>query len=334
MNRMRLILQLFYAPAIRTVPEAQAMTARRREATASQRARFAGFAEAAASIHPGLFVPQLNDAVLAVSLPEPPREQVVRLARAATMAGLHMLDPQNLTLYRADGCVVYPNGSVTPMPAPPVAPPLAWSKDAVQALVERRISSRLSAHGFSARPDSTLTRLHGTVQQSVSFFVGEQAGALLGHTRFHFQCRDVWQVWHDALGHADGVTTPDLTLTATELANGRPPSNQGNAWRKLQEVQDWLDAFDHWFDEAALPRLNQIRRAADLAEIALTDTQLEVLPRRGQLTTGERFSRMVMAAAFDADRLPTWANVLCTPRPKDGKVERGQLKQLADFLQG
>jgi hypothetical protein len=333
---MRLILQLFYAPAIRTVPEAQAMTARRREATASQRARFAGFAEAAASIQPGLFVPKLNDAVLAVSMPEPPREQVVRLARAAAMAGLHMLDPQNEILYRADGCVVYANGSVAPMPAPPVAaPPPAWSKAAIQALADRRLTSCVAAHGFSARPDGTLARQHGAVHQSMSFFLGEQAGAVLGHTRFHFRCRDVWQVWHDALGHApDTATTPDLTLTATELTNGRPPSNQGNAWRTLQEVQDWLDAFDHWFVEAALPRLNQVRRAADIAEMALTDTQLQVLPRRGQLTAAERFSRLVLAAAFDAKRLPTWANVLCKPRANDGQVERGQLKQLAEFLQG
>jgi len=332
---MRFILQLFYAPAIRTVSEARVTTARRREATASQRARFADFVEAAASIHPGLFIPQLNDAVLGVSMPAPPpREQLIRLARVAAMAGLHMLDPQNETLYRADGCLVYANGSVAPMPSPPVAAAPAWSKTAVEARMGQRLTACLNAHGFVANADGVLARQHGAVHQSVTFFVGEQAGALLGHTRFHFRCRDVWQVWHDALGHTAGATTPDLTLTATELANGRSPSHQGNAWRTVQEVEHWLDAFDHWFADMALPRLNQIRRAPELADIALTDVQMQVLPKRGQMPAGERFSRLVLAAAFDAPRLPTWADLLCKPRNGDGPDERGQLKQLAAFLQG
>jgi hypothetical protein len=332
---MRFILQLFYAPAIRTVPDARATAARRREATASQRERFAGFVEAVASIHPGLFVPKLDDAVLGISMPAPPpREQLIRLARASAMAGLHMLDPQNDTLYRADGCLVFANGSVAPMPAPPAAGPApAWDRAAVHAHVVERIAECLAGHGFSSHPDGTLARQHGAVRQSASFFVGEQAGALLGHTRFHFRCRDVWQVWHDALGQTDSVATPDLTLTATELA-GRPPSKQGNSWRTMQEVEQWLSAFDTWFAVAALPRLNQIHKASDLAELALTDVQMQVLPKRLQLSKSERFSRMVMAAAFDAPRLPAWADLLCKPRHGDGPDERGQLTRLATFLRG
>lgn len=331
---MRFILQLFYAPAIRTVPEAQAMAARRREATASHQARFAGFVEAAAAIQPGLFVPRLmNDAVLGVSMAAPPpREQLIRLARAAAMAGLHLLDPQSETLYRADGCVVYANGSVAPMPSPPVSAPAPWNKAAVEELVARRVAASLGAHGFKPDADGSLVRQHGDVLQGMSCFVGEQAGALLGHTRFHFRCREVWQVWHDALGHTANDTTPDLTLTATELADGRPPSHQGNAWRTLQEVEHWLDSFEHWFTEAALPRLDRMSRAADLAELALTETQMQVLPRRGQLTSGERLSRLVLAAAFDSTRLRDWETLLCKPRNSDGPGERGQLKQLAAFL--
>ena len=335
LNRMRYILQLFYAPAIRTLPEAQATTARRREATASHLARFSGFVEAASSVQPGLFVPsQMNDAVLGVSMAAaPPREQLVRLARAAAMAGLHLLDPQSQTLYRADGCVVYANGSVAPMPSPPVAAPPPWNKSAVAELVTRRITACIVAHGFSPEADGRLVRQHGDVQQGISCYVGEQAGALLGHTRFHFRCREVWQVWHDALGHQNGsTTTPDLTLTAVELANGRPPSHHGNAWRTLQEVEHWLDAFDRWFVEAALPRLDRMSRAADLAELALSEAQMQVLPRRRQMTSGERFSRLVLAAAFDATRLPDWETLLCKPRQGDGPAERGQLKQLAAYL--
>lgn len=332
---MRFILQLFYAPAIRTLPEAQALAARRREATASHLARFTGFVEAAVSIQPGLFVPrQMNDAVLGMSMAEPPPpEQLIRLARAAAMAGLHLLDPQNQTLYRADGCVVYANGSIAPMPSPPVSPPPAWNKAAVEAIIARRMTACGVANGFTPQPDGRLVRQHGDVHQSVHCFVGEQAGALLGHTRFQFRCREVWQVWHDALGQQTAdATAPDLTLTATEIAGGRPPSHLGNAWRTLQEVEHWFDAFDRWFVEAALPRLDRIRRAADLARFALSESQMQVLPQRRQMTPAERFSRLVMAAAFDSTRLPAWENVICKPRQGDGPDARVLMKQLSEFL--
>ncbi|MEK8032609.1 hypothetical protein AACH06_17450 [Ideonella sp. DXS29W] len=334
---MRSILKLFYAPAIRTVPEAHAMAARRREATASQRARFVSFVEAAKVIQPGLFVPPLDDAVLAVTMPAAERDQVARLARAAAMAGLHMLDPQNDALYRADGCVAYANGSVTPMPAPPAAPPAApgaWGKPSVHALVSAHLARQLAVYGFKPTPTGAVARVLGSVEQTIFVVLGEQAGALVAHPRFMFQCRDVWQVWHDALGKATPPDGPDVTLNAMELAGGTGPSHQGsNAWRTMREVEHWLASFDRWFEHDGLPRLNSIQRAADVAALALTEAQMHGLPKRGHLTSGERFSRMVLAAAFDAPRLSTWARVLATPRPNDGQVERSQLKKLAEFLQ-
>lgn len=339
---MRFILQLFYAPAIRTVSEAQALTARRREATASQLARFRAFADAVEQAGAaGLEVDVAEDAVLVVTLARPvDRALHGHIVRSAALAGLHMLDPQNNRLYRADGSLVRADGSVKPAPMPPEAP--ALTSDAVLAHVRARFAERFVAQGFVPGSGQTVVRRGETVDQKVCFDAEPQGAAVLLRASVAFQCPDVSHVWQDALGDAAAPTPqrvsteppPDVTLKPSELTLGpeRPPDVA--EVHSLQDADRWTDTFCTWFAGTALPRLNAVRRAADLGALALSDTQLRQLPRRQDLPPGEQFSRLVLAAAFDPERLALWTDAL-RGRSSAGNSghDRQRLDQLAAFLQ-
>jgi hypothetical protein len=340
---MRFILQLFYAPAIRTVSEAQALTARRREATASQLARFRAFTDAVEQAGTtALDVDAAEDAVLVVTLSQPvDRALLSQIARSAASAGLHLLDPQNGRLYRADGCLVRADGSIKPasLPLPSEGP--ALTAEAVLARVRARFAERFVAHGFVPGSGQTVVRRGETIDQKVCFDAEPQGAAVLLRASVAFQCPDVSHVWQDALGDAAAPTwqrvstepPPDVTLKPSELALGPDRSPDVAAVHSLQEADQWTDAFCAWFAGTALPRLNAVRRAADLGALALSDTQLRQLPRRQDLPPGEQYSRLVLAAAFDPERLALWTDALRGRSSAGSGHDRQRLDQLAAFLQ-
>ncbi len=339
---MRFILQLFYAPAIRTVSEAQALTARRREATASQLARFRAFADAIAQAGADGLVDAdtAQAAVLVITLARPTdRALLSQVARSAAAAGLHALDPQNSVLYRADGCLVRADGRVEPAPMPPEAP--ALTADAVLAHVRGRFAERFVAQGFVPGSAQMVVRRGEAVDQKVCFMAEPQGDAVLLRASVAFQCPDVSHVWQDALGDAAAPTpqrqsaepAPDVTLKPSELALGPDRAPDVAAVHSLQEADRWTDAFCAWFAGTALPRLNAVRRAADLGALALSDTQLRQLPRRQDLPPGEQYSRLVLAAAFDPERLALWTDALRGRPSAGGGHDRQRLDQLAAFLQ-
>lgn len=340
---MRFILQLFYAPAIRTVSEAQALAARQREATASQLARFRAFADACAdtAAQVGLEVDEAEDAVLVVTLrPSAGQALVILLARSAASAGLHVLDPQHQVLYRADGYIVNAKGGVVPMPAPPTAA-TALSKDAVLDHVRARFAERFVAQGFVPGAGQTVVRRGDTIDQKVCFDAEQLADAVRLRASVAFQCPDVSHVWQDALGDAAVPSAqrvwseplPDVTLKPSELACGPARPTDDAALHSLQDADRWLEGFCTWFASTALPRLDVVRRAADLGSLALTDTQLKQLPRRHDLPPCEQYSRLVLAAAFDPERLPLWTNALRGPSIGIATPDRQRLDRLAAFLQ-
>ncbi|HEX5688312.1 MAG TPA: hypothetical protein VFY73_30195 [Ideonella sp.] len=335
---MRFILQLFHAPAVRTVSEAQAHTAKRHAATADQRARFRAFAESISVAHSECEGPTtLEDAVFIVTLPEPPPAQtLVRLARAAASAELHLLDPHHRQLYRADGCLVHANGSVAPMPllpAEPAPPPL--TKETARAQLARQLAQRLVPHGYQAAAGHMLVRRTGAVKQGIGLAAGERAGAVVLQAVFAFHCHDVSQVWREALGLTAATATPDVTLRAGELAPGALPPTDEITVRTVHDLSRWADAFGSWFTGVALPRLDKVQRAADLGALALSDHQRKQLARRRDLPSSERFSRLVLAAAFDADRLPAWTEVLRSNAPGGSPVpqaDQHSIDRLVAFL--
>ncbi len=343
---MRFILQLFYAPAIRTVSEAQALAHRRREATASQLARFRAFADACAdscadtAAQAGLEIDDAADAVLAVTLrPSAGPALVIPLARAAASAGLHVLDPQNQLLYRADGHIVDARGGVAPMPPLPSA--AAVSKDAVLAHVRARFAERFVAQGFVPGAGQTVVRRGDTIDQKVCFDAEQLADSVRLRAWVAFQCPDVSHVWQDALGDAAAPSAqrlwseplPDVTLRPSELATGPVRPADDAAVQSLPDADRWLEGFCTWFASTALPRLDVVRRAADLGRLALTDTQLKQLPRRHDLPPCEQYSRLVLAAAFDPERLPLWTNALRGRSIGVATPDRQRLDRLAAFLQ-
>jgi hypothetical protein len=130
---MSFILQLFHAPKVKTLGEAESFIRSPRNGTFEDHERFEAFVKAITAVYPdlsdedddgdddrnvwgsGISAGSIGKAVLVIS----PKTQLVelelmmKLAEVAAESGLHVLDPQNALLFRDDRHVVNARGVAT-----------------------------------------------------------------------------------------------------------------------------------------------------------------------------------------------------------------------------
>jgi hypothetical protein len=130
---MSFILQLFHAPKVKTLGEAEAFVRSPRNGTFEDHERFESFVKAITAVYPdlsdededgdddrnvwgsGISAGTIGKAVLVISLKTElvELELMMKLADVAAKSGLHVLDPQNALLFRDDHHVVNARGVAT-----------------------------------------------------------------------------------------------------------------------------------------------------------------------------------------------------------------------------
>jgi hypothetical protein len=344
---MSFILQAFHAPQARTVHEADAAMDALGEPTPEDRLRFIRFVSELTERFPndlddedapfpeGLTPEHLDDAVyvFAVNLDRLDENLMAHVAECASGAGLHVLDPQNGLLYRADGQTVRLDGRTSPTPIPRRVIPKAASrplpaKMTPDALVEHfnaELCRRLAHLGFEADPrHGDARRMRGPVQQSIDIhvFPRESEVALFGS--LGLRCRALTGVWLKGLGVegagvvrqlADGGwREPDFHLLLSTLPE--PLDLETTKLGKLTYATDWtwamafLERWAAWVETEGVEHLARMESPAGIAAYLLAPGELREMPRRTDLPAGELLHRFALAAVYGAERRDEWIAAL------------------------
>ena len=362
---MSFILQLFHAPQVRTIAQADAFIDSHQPPAEANRARFIAFRddilrtypdnsdaddddEEADNVWPEGWSDELDgDPVLvfAVDTDSVDENLLWHIAHAAARAGLHLLDPQNGCLYRADGISIDMEGTEERIgtPQPPRAKqrlPKDITEERLGAYITAGFIARHPEAGFAAGPSpsrsfASIERTLGGVKQRIRFYISLRTEEALIGTSIELYCPNLAAVWerllaehvaaHVATQRGNPGRRPDLSLDAHDF--DEPPGKNVDWWRRsdYQYVRSMADAdafiarFEAWYTQKAAPALARLTTPTGLARLALSDYQMKLIGSANNFSIEEMFGRLVMIGAFDAARKEEWMAVLRDHRKRQGK---------------
>jgi hypothetical protein len=352
------ILQVFHAPDVRTIEDASAAIDALGAASRADRLRLIRFILELTAHYPnhpddrektawpeGLDPGRLDDAVFvfAVNLDWLEENLMAHVAKCAAAQALHVLDPQNGLLYRADGQRLRLDGSVSPLPEPrrviPYAPSTPLPADMTEAACVERLGAllceRLAPAGFAPDPRwKDARRTLGCVEQSIGINAWARPEEMLLFGSVGLRCRAVTRVWLVALGAegarlvnlmaADGWQRPDVRLLMP-LGDGQP-SAEARALAKLAYLCDWsfatawLERWAAWIEEEGLAHLDRMDSPAGVARYALSRRELDAMGRRGDLPPHDLLQRTVLAGVYGGALRDEWIGAI--RRYRDQNVHR------------
>ncbi|HEY4370363.1 MAG TPA: hypothetical protein VGN52_00345 [Burkholderiales bacterium] len=262
---MSFTLQIFHAPAVRTIAQALAFFDNPPPAAAANRARFNAFRDDILRVYPdnseadddevdnawpeGWSHDLGEDAVLVFMVAtDYVDENLMRhLAHAAARAGLHLMDEQSACLYRTDGTSIDMQGREQPVGKPvPPRPKQRLPKDlTAEALGSHLTAAFIARHpeaGFVPRQSryfAEMERSIGGVTQRIRFAVSLRTEEAMIGTSMEFFCPALAGVWerllaehvaaHAQTQRANPGRRPELSLTLHDF--DEPPGKNVDWWR-------------------------------------------------------------------------------------------------------
>lgn len=255
---MSFTLQLFHAPGVRTIAQAEAFFSSGPPASEADRARFNAFRDDILRVYPdnsdadpdevdnawpeGWAHDLGGDAVLvfAVATDYVDDNLMCHLGHAAARAGLHLLDPQEGRLYRSDATSIDMHGREQGLgtPLPPLPKQRLPRSLTVEALGSHLAAAFIARHpelGFVAsqwRGFAELERTAGQVKQRVTFSVSLRTETAMVGVSMAFFCPSLCAAWerllgervaaHMAVQHKNPRRRPELSLHTDDFVD--PPS--------------------------------------------------------------------------------------------------------------
>lgn len=247
-------------------------------------------------------------------------------------------------LLRRDSVLVDISGASralrTPMPWPTEEPraPQLTEKEA-QLLVEAAAANCFGSQGFSISVDGQwlqLVRETDSVRQCIELTVsqsGREKGTMMLHLGMRFHCPKVREVWtrhfHDQVSaHVAAVMrrpAPEFSASADQFEDDPGPLSVALGGRKFTRAQTsdqliaWVSQVSNWFDTVGRGVFEQTTTVTGLAHYALNAQQMHWLLLNNNLAIEEIFSRLVLASAFQPQRLDEWLAALRDHRHRKGR---------------
>jgi len=266
------------------------------------------------------------------------------VGRAASRADLNVLDPQAGVLLRRDGMLVDLDGQAralrAPMPWPVKAPPASpLTETEARLVVEQAAARHFVPDGFAAGGVGQwlqFVRETGDVRQCIELTVSESGrdkGSMTLHLGLRFHCPKLRDVWTRHFGEQVAAhvavkairSAPDFSAAADQLEDEPGPLSAALGGRKFadastrEQLVAWVEQVARWYATVGRAVFDRTRTIPGLAHDALNGPQMRWLFLNNNLSIDEVLARLVLAGAFQPERLDEWLAALRDHRRRKGR---------------